>query len=87
MVFSDFLTWLFSPCFVFLDKISAVVKTSHTVATAKSVCQEFFQQFATDSAAERKTGLVWGFFGLFISFITFFFFLIGTEWFRWIFEC
>lgn len=81
MVFSNFLTGLFSPCFGdFLDKISAVVKMSHTVATAKSVCQEFFQQFATDSAAEGKPGLVWGFFGLFISYF-FFFFLIRTEWF------
>lgn len=62
---------LFSPCSVILDKISAVVKTSHTVATAKSACQEFFQQFSTDSAAERKTGLVWGFF------FPFFFLFLG----------
>lgn len=66
---------LFSPCSVFLDKISAVVKTSHTVATAKSACQEFFQQFSTDSAAERKTGLVWG---LLIPFFFFFLFFFGS---------
>lgn len=90
MVFSDFLTWLLSPCFVggfwFWMRFLLWLKR-HTLLLQQKIClprvfPTICDRFSCREKDRSCLGLFW-----FVCFVFSVFFLIGTEWVRWIFEC